>query len=246
MSGHSWETSAAMMPRVAQQDYIHSAKATIPLVPGLLRKWAAYQQYGRSARRHHRAQSVLSGDFGLHPGPGSHRNRQHRYEQFRRRPGDGRRRLGQRPGEERHQPTARIGVRSHHRLPLEGQEFLPAATRSERDRSLLFTAARSEGLSRRTSCSTLAPWKGRGSGPMRETRCRISARTVWSACPPRRCAPAISPPPARFSTTRHLNFVERYRTHCVPERHDPGEPHQPYFHRDPGGPAVAQPAGLHQ
>ena len=123
------------------------------------------------------------------PEPRSHRDGQRRHQQLRRRSGDGRRRVGERAGEERHEHARRIAVRTRDRLPDEGEELLPAGRRPEghRQHARLRRHGRRAHLSA-TRCSSSPASSGRASAPTPATPCRTPAPTACAACRRWRCA----------------------------------------------------------
>ena len=178
------------MPGVAQPNYDQSGGSNNPTrAMAITRQRPAAEQHGRPARRRVADQPVLPADSGLQPQPRGDRNGQRRHQQLRRRSGDGRRRLGKRAGEERHEHAGRIAVRTRHRLPDEGEELLPAGRRSEghRQRARLWRHGRrayqaQQGVLFRAASS------GRASAPKPATRCRTPAPTDFAAFRRWRCA----------------------------------------------------------
>ena len=115
-SGRAYQTALALMPGVAQPNYDQSGGSNNPTrAMAITRQRPAAEQHGRPARRRLADQPVLPADPGLQPQPRSHRDGQRRHQQLRRRSGDGRRRVGERAGEERHEHARGIAVRTRAR-----------------------------------------------------------------------------------------------------------------------------------
>ena len=115
-------------------------------------------------------------------------------------------------------PTARIGVRSHHRLRLEGQEFLPAATRSEGDREHA-DLRRHRRRPYQEEQAVLLWLRGKDAAAGLCGRPAVEYRLERSGQPAQ-----LGDAHRRFQRHRHdslrpghLNFVERYRTHSIRE-----------------------------
>ena len=94
-------------------------------------EWATRHQHGLPARRHVGDQSVDSGTSGLQSRHRSDRNREHRHEQLRGRPGNGRWRRRERSGQERHEFAARFGIRVLRARESPRTELLPAGHERE-------------------------------------------------------------------------------------------------------------------
>ena len=81
-------------------------------------------EHGLPSRRRQRDEPVDSEPAGLHAGHRGDRDGQRRHQQLRRRAGHGRRRVGERADQERHEHAARIGLR----VPDPRQAARPATT----------------------------------------------------------------------------------------------------------------------
>ncbi len=132
INGRSYQSLLTLTPGVSQPSYFQTGGINNPSrsmqvsVNGQPNTNTAFRLDGMSITN-----QWIPGTSGLQSRDRSDRNREHRHEQLRGRPGDGRWRRRERAGQERHEFAARFGIRILRARESSREELLPAGHQRE-------------------------------------------------------------------------------------------------------------------